>query len=131
MNPGAGEKGRGWGGRGSAGAGPQTGAGYGFATAASQCQPHSTLQRDVFVPIGRHGQGCQPSLLPTLPAWPPPCSITCPRVLPWRGHLCRRPVEHSHRGAFQVERKRLMKADFINRGCHGDDCCLPELLYEQ
>lgn len=50
-----------------------------------------------------------------------------PRIL----YLCHRLVEHPHRGAFQVERKRLMRADFINQGCHWDDCCLPEPLYEQ
>lgn len=83
------------------------------------------------IPKGKHGQGCQPSLLPALPAWMSPWSVTCPHRLPWRGHLCLRLVKHPHRGAFQVEQKRLMRADFINRACHRDDCCLPEPLYEQ
>lgn len=30
-----------------------------------------------------------------------------------------------------MERKCLMKADFIKQSCHRDDCCLPELLYQQ
>lgn len=44
MSPGTGEKGQGWGERGSTGAGLWPGAGFGFATAVSQCQPHRTLQ---------------------------------------------------------------------------------------
>lgn len=115
MTPGNGEKEQACVGGGSGGFGLWMGAECGFVT-----------------PQHLAGHALSPTGMPALraaqpAAWLSPCSVRHPHIL----HLCHRPVEHPHRGAFQVERKRLMKADFINQGCHWDDCCLPEPLCEQ